>query len=63
MCIKEFYVGCVCFINCDIFVRLINLYATAVLLQVNSILFLVVLCMDQKYIIRLYFQITMDLNL
>ena len=47
--------------NCDIFVRLINLHAITVLLQMNSILFLIFLCMDQKDIMRLYFQITVVL--
>ena len=43
MCIKEFLVRCVCFMNCYIFVRLINLRAIVVLSQVNSILFLIIL--------------------
>jgi hypothetical protein len=47
--------------NCDIFVRLINLHAITVLSQMNNILFLIVLCMDQKDIMRLYFQITVVL--
>ena len=47
--------------NCYIFIRLINLHAIAVLSQVNSILFLIVIGMDKKDIIRLYFPLTMDL--
>ena len=61
MCIKEFLVRCVCFMNCYIFVRLINLHAIAVLSRVNSILFLIVIGMDQKDIMRLYFPLTVNL--
>jgi hypothetical protein len=61
MCIKKSLVRCICFMNCYIFVRLINLHAITVLSQVNNILFLIVIGMDQKDIMRLYFSLTVDL--
>ncbi len=47
--------------NRNIFVRLINLHAIAVLSQVTSILFPIVIGMNQKDIMRLYFPLTVDL--
>ena len=48
ICIKEFLVRCVCFMNCYIFVHLINFHTIAVLSQVNSILFLIVLWSESE---------------
>jgi bisphosphoglycerate-dependent phosphoglycerate mutase len=47
--------------NYYIFVQLMNLHAIVVLSQVNSILFLIVIGMDQKDIMHLYFPLTVDL--
>jgi hypothetical protein len=47
--------------NCYISVCLINLHVIAMLSQVNSILFLIVIGLDQKDIMRLYFPLTIDL--